>query len=116
MTSFERVRNTPDQLRFGAEDYLVPRGQLLELLSSSHDAETHGTLSQRGTSALIQVIDVLVGLREIDDRCFGGSSHQAMELARLTAEELAATDETVQEVVLATLLRDIGYAGVDDEE
>ena len=64
------------------------------------------------TTALLSVIDVLVGLLELRDRYFGGSSHQAMRLARAVAEQLAADPETPDEVALAALLRDLGRADV----
>ena len=40
--------------------------------------------------SLVRVIDVLVGLLELEYRLFGSSSHQAMQLTRATAEELGA--------------------------
>jgi response regulator RpfG family c-di-GMP phosphodiesterase len=56
---------------------------------------------------------VLVGLLELDDQFFGGTSHKVMELARETAVALSADEETVQEIVLATLLRDTGKIDVE---
>lgn len=118
LTSFEQVRNSADQLRYGAEDFLIERGQILDLLRAPFEAATETDsdgLVWRGTQALTQVIDVLVGLREVDDEFFGGGTHQATRLARALAQQMAADDETVHEIVLATLLRDIGNVGVDRE-
>jgi len=116
LTSFEHVRNTPEQLRFGSGDYLLRASQVIDLLHAPYVAAREGSTSnygKRATDSLIQVIDIVVGLLELDDRHFGGFSHQAMDLARAVAEELSDEEETIQEVVLAALLRDIGKAGVD---
>jgi response regulator RpfG family c-di-GMP phosphodiesterase len=118
LSGFEKVRNTPDQLRFGAEDYILGREQISDLLRAPFEAgsDASGTTSgQRGHEALIEVIDVLIGLRELDDRYFGGGSHQATKLARTLAQQMSADDETVQEIVLSTLLRDIGNVGIASE-
>lgn len=116
LTCFGQVRNSPEQLRFGADDYLLDGKQLIELASAPFEADPKGDESdteQRAHRALVQVIDVLVGLLELDDDFFAGSSHRAMELAREVAEELAIERPTMQAVVLATLLRDVGKVGVD---
>src|SRR5262249_51177426 len=57
--------------------------------------------------------DVLVGLIELGDRYFGGSSHQAMRLARAVAEEMSSETDTQDEGAIAALLRDIGKAGIE---
>ncbi len=69
----------------------------------------------QGVQSLLQVIDVLVALQELSDRHFGGSSHGAMKVARAVAEEMNLPEEGVLEVALATLLRDIGKAGIDHQ-
>ena len=115
LTSFDLVRNSPEQLQFGSDDYLVSSGQIFDLLRAQYDGAADGegsSIANRGHKALTGVIDVLVGLLEVDDRYFGGSSHRAMDLAREVAEALSSDEETVQEVTLACLLRDIGKAGV----
>jgi len=118
LTSFEHVRNTPDQLRFGADDYLLRSSQVIDLLHAPFVAAREGsasTFALRGAKALVHVIDVLVGLLELDDRFFGGFSHQAMDLARSVVEELSEDEETLQEVMVATLLRDVGKVDVDPD-
>ena len=115
LTSFEQVRNTPEQLRFGSSDYLLRSSQVIDLLHAPYVAARESSTSaygQRSTDSLIHVIDIVVALLELDDRHFGGFSHQAMELARAVAEELSDEEEMIQEIVLATLLRDVGKAGV----
>jgi response regulator RpfG family c-di-GMP phosphodiesterase len=114
MTNFELVKNSPDQLRFGPNDYLLRSDQILRLLEKP-DAEGDLNIGQRGNDALIQTIDVLVGLLEIDDHFFGGFSHQAMRLVRSVAEELAQDEESILETVIATLLRDVGKVDIDPE-
>lgn len=118
VTSFEQVRNTPEQLRFGSDDFLLRSSQVVNLLQSPYLAAGEGGgggLEKRGADALLQVTDVLVGLLELDQRYFGGFSHQAMELARSVTEEMGGDEETVREVLIGALLRDIGKAGVDPE-
>jgi len=118
MTSFDLVRNSPEQLQYGSDDYLIRSEQMFDLLRAPHDAGQDGSslsVGHRGNVALIQVIDVLVGLLEVDERFFGGFSHKAMQLAREVALELSADEETVQEVILATLLRDSGKVDVEPE-
>ena len=117
VTNFDQVKNSADVLRFGPEDYLLDTEELLDL-ASAHIDGTRGHTSHEmdnGTRALIQVLDVLVGLLELDDRYFGGFSHQVMRLARAVAEEMGLDEEVTSEVVISTLLRDIGKAGVDRE-
>lgn len=115
LTSFELIRNTPEQLRFGAKDFLVRDDQLFELILAHDGPRTadSSSFAERGNDALIHTIDVLVGLRELDDRHFGGSTHQAMVLATEVAREMSNDREMEQEVLIATLLRDIGKAVVD---
>lgn len=117
VTSFEQIKNSPAQLRYGADDYLLQGGQLSSLVAAPYESKSDNgnAFAERGNEALIATIDVLVGLVELDDAYFGGTSHRAMTLARLVTEELAADQQTVQEVVLATLLRDVGKAGVAPE-
>jgi response regulator RpfG family c-di-GMP phosphodiesterase len=114
MTNFEMVKNSPDQLRFGANDYLLRSDQILRLLEKP-TATRESDIGQRGSEALIQAIDVLVGLLEIDDHFFGGFSHQAMRLVRSVAEEMAQDEEAILETVIATLLRDVGKVDIDPE-
>jgi len=118
LTSFELARAKPDRLLSGGNDYLLDRVQLLELIAAAparEDGGAGGEVARRGHDALLQVIDVLVGLHELEDRYFGGSSHQVMRLVRAAAEEFSDDNEALQEVVLATLLRDVGKAAVEAE-
>jgi response regulator RpfG family c-di-GMP phosphodiesterase len=115
LSSFKLVRNSPELLRFGADDYLMRGNQLSELLRASSDPVGAPGLGDRGNQSLVQIIDVLVGLIEIENRLFGSSSHQATQLARATAEEMHADEVIVHEVILGTLLRDVGRAAVDSD-
>ena len=118
LTSYKLVRNTPELLRFGSSDYLLRAGQVFDLLRAPYESD--GNLGawpweEPGNQALVQVIDVLVGLLEIEHRLFGSSSHLATLLARATAEEMGVHGEMVEEVELGSLLRDVGKAGIDPQ-
>lgn len=116
LTSYKLVRNTPELLRFGTEDFLLRGQEIRDLLRAPYDAGSDQGFwpwEERGNQALIQVIDVLVGLLELEHKLFASSSHQAMQLARATAEELGAHEDMVNEVVMGTLLRDVGKAGLE---
>src|SRR4029453_18069467 len=108
LTSFASVKGTKELLRFGEDDFLLRKGDLVELLRSGHGSEGEAQPSpflEKSKSSLVEVIDVLVGLLELGDKYFGGSSHQAMRLAKSLAEELSPDGETLDEVAIAALLR-----------
>lgn len=116
LTSFDRVRNSPQQLELGPHHYLLDAAQFLDLVGErleSSGSDEPDSFGRRGNRALTQTVDVLVGLLELDDRCFGGTSHKAARLACALAERLTNENESVQETVLAALLRDIGKVAVD---
>lgn len=115
LTSFASVRQTPDVLQFDAKDFVIGTDALLAALEPAtlSGAGAHSDDEDRSVDALVQTIDVLVGLLELGDPHFRGSSHLTTRLARGVAEELAISRELVQEVVLASLLKDIGKAAVD---
>jgi response regulator RpfG family c-di-GMP phosphodiesterase len=117
VTSFAEARSTSDLLRLGIDDYVVDSHQLLELVRLPDRSGDRRGAPQvtRAVKSLMQTVDVLVGLIELDDRFFSGSSHQAMRLSRAMTEELSEEEEVVLEVSLAALLRDIGKAGVATE-
>jgi response regulator RpfG family c-di-GMP phosphodiesterase len=117
LTWFDHVRNSPERLQHGSDEFLVDSSQLFDLRRAPYEVagDEVSSFSQRGISALLQVVDVLVGLIELDDQFFGGSSHRATRLARAVAEELGSTEEAVTELVLATLLRDLGKVAVGSE-
>jgi response regulator RpfG family c-di-GMP phosphodiesterase len=118
LANYELARKSPIQLQLGADDYVVSAEHIYSLLRDPFEAFMKGpasSFSDRGIEALIQVIDVLVGLLEMDDCIFGGSSHKARRLARSVAEEMGADAETIQELGVATLLRDLGKVTLDSE-
>jgi response regulator RpfG family c-di-GMP phosphodiesterase len=114
LSSYELVRNTPDQLRLNDDDFLLKSDEVIRLLRS-RDAGSEVVTNQRAVAALIEVIDVIVGLIEVDDRFFGGSSHRVMKLAQAVAQELAVDQEMLNELMIATLLRDLGKVNLDPE-
>ena len=117
LTSFAAIKGTRELLRFGEDDFLLRKGDLVELLRSSQGGaeDSPSPFHDKAKTSLIEVVDVMVGLLELGDRYFGGSSHQAMRLAKGIAEELSSEGETLDEVAIAALLRDIGRAGIEQE-
>jgi response regulator RpfG family c-di-GMP phosphodiesterase len=109
------------KVRFVFDDHRFTEPELVSFLRAaptSRNGNGNGNEAparDQGLQSLLQVIDVLVGLQELSDKHFGGSSHGAMKVARAVAEEMNLADEGVLEVALATLLRDIGKAGVDGQ-
>ena len=115
LTSFHLARNTSELLRFGRESYIIDTAQIFDLLRTPQEIDDDFNslpLDVRGIRSLFEVIDVLVGLLEMEHRDFSNSSHQVMKLAGATAEELGAIDHSVDEIILGTLLRDVGKAGI----
>ena len=123
LSSFTTIRSSDDVLRFGFSDFILDQRELLELLQRggvSFPVTTVSTVvdeekSERLKKCLIDTIDVLVGLQEINDPFFGGNSHITMEYARSVAEEMKLSPETVDEIVVGALLRDIGRVGIKNE-
>ena len=122
LSSFTTIRSSDDVLRFGFSDFIVDQKELLELLQkraapsqAPASAPVNEDKLERLKKCLIDTIDVLVGLQEINDPFFGGNSHITMEYARSVAEEMKLPPETVDEIVVAALLRDIGRVGIKNE-
>jgi len=112
LTSYDLVRNKPEMLQYGSGHYLIGIDQLLDTPTQvSKDSDASNWISPSNQS-LMRVIDVLVGLLELEYSEFGVTSHVAMQLARATAGEMGAGHEMLYEVVLGTLLRDIGRLGL----
>lgn len=108
------IRNQKRILRFGVGDYHLSERELLALLSVSHGADLEdGPVPDKGVRSLVEVIDVLIGLLELGDRHFTGSSHRAAQLARGVVEQMGLPEDIAVEITLATLLRDIGKYGLD---
>jgi response regulator RpfG family c-di-GMP phosphodiesterase len=115
VTSFATVRQSPDLLQFDSDDFLIGAEALLGGLETKGvpvDAARTDE-GERGFDALLETVDVLVGLIELGDPHFRGSSHRMTRLVRAVADELSLTPELVREVTLACLLKDIGKATVD---
>lgn len=108
-TNATTVRDQHELLSLGDEDYILSQGDLIELVRGAGVADQSGGGAHiKQVKSLVEVIDVLVGLLEMGDDFFGGTSHRVMKLAREIAEEMTVEEETLYEVVLASLLRDVG--------
>jgi putative nucleotidyltransferase with HDIG domain len=117
-TSFSVIRSSDDVLRFGSSDFILDQRELLELVLAAGEDRPPVALpvtDERLKRCLVDTIDVLVGLLEVNDPFFGGNSHITMEYARSVAEELRLTGDMVDEIVVASLLHDIGRIGIKSE-
>jgi response regulator RpfG family c-di-GMP phosphodiesterase len=115
ITSFGAIRQSPDLLQFDSDDFLIGADSLLSMLDPLGFAPDTGRTdeAERGFDALVQTVDVLVGLLELGDPHFRGSSHRVTRLVRAVADELPVPRELHREILLASLLKDIGKAAVD---
>ena len=75
-------------------------------------APSAGTAFAIESDRLIRVMEVLVGLLEVDDRYFGGFTSQVTRLSAEVGREMGMDKLALDEVVTAALLRDIGKSGV----
>jgi response regulator RpfG family c-di-GMP phosphodiesterase len=115
LSSFSVIRTSDDVLRFGSSDFIIDQREFLDILLAA--GEDMGPVELPVTDlhlkkCLIETIDVLVGLLEINDPFFGGNSHITMQYARAVAEEMNLSPEMVDEIVVASLLHDIGRIGI----
>lgn len=121
LSSFTTIRSSDDVLRFGTSDFILDQREVLELLrGATAQGETRAAPpappgDERLRKCLIETIDVLVGLLEVNDPFFGGNSHITMEYARSVAEEMRLDRETIDEIIVGSLLHDIGRVGIKSE-
>ncbi len=123
LTPFSTIRNSEDVLRFGTSDFIIDQGEIVGLLHAA--SGNRGVIAKppvedqrqetRLKKCLIDTVDSLVGLMEVNDPFFGGNSHITMEYARAVAEEMKLERETVDEIVVGSLLHDIGRVGIKSE-
>ena len=103
--------------RFSIGDYRLSETELVAMLVASGsptEGEDTPKAPDRAVEALVQAIDVLVGMQELSDKNFRGSSHRAVHLARRMAELMQLPSEEMTEIAVASLLKDVGKLGVDD--
>src|SRR3990172_5166749 len=118
LSSFTIIRTSDDVLRFGSSDFILDQRELLDLLDAAGEDRAPVAVpvtDEHLKKCLIETIDVLVGLLEINDPFFSGNSHITMEYARAVAEEMKLSKEMVDEIVVASLLHDIGKIGIRSE-
>lgn len=119
LSSFTTIRSSDDVLRFGTSDFILDQREILELLRSVPEERPAVVKPPAGAErlkkCLMETVDVLVGLLEVNDPFFGGNSHITMEYARTVAEEMKLDPETVEEIVLGSLLHDIGRVGIKSD-
>ncbi len=117
-SSFTIIKSSDDVLRFGTSDFILDQGELLELIRAAGEDRLPleaPVTDDRLKHCLIETIDILVGLLEVNDPFFGGNSHITMEYARSVAEEMKLSQERIDEIVVASLLHDIGRIGIKSE-
>ena len=117
-SSFTVIKSSDDVLRFGTSDFILDQRELLDLIQATGEDRLPLAVpvtDDRLKHCLIETIDILVGLLEVNDPFFGGNSHITMEYARTVAEEMKLSHERVDEIVVASLLHDIGRIGIKSE-
>jgi len=116
LSSFTTIRSSDDVLRFGSSDFILDQREILELLrhpsAELPAAAEPAPQDDRLKRCLIETVDIMVGLLEIHDPFFGGNSHITMEYARAVAEEMKLAPDTLDEIVVGSLLHDIGRVGI----
>jgi putative nucleotidyltransferase with HDIG domain len=118
VSSFTIIKSSDDVLRFGSSDFILDQKELLDLIMAAGEERPPVAVpvtDDRMKHCLMETIDVLVGLLEVNDPFFGGNSHITMEYARSVAEELKLGQEMVDEIVIASLLHDIGKVSIKSE-
>src|SRR5512141_1192642 len=119
LSSFTTIRSLDDVLRFGSSDFILDQREIVELLRAASPVRPPIANPIPGNTrlkkCLIDTVDVLVGLLEVNDPFFGGHSHITMEYARSVAEEMKLDRETVDEIVVGSLLHDIGRVGIKSD-
>jgi len=119
LSSFTTIRSSDDVLRFGTSDFILDQGEILEMLRPASEERQAAPQPQaedeRLRKCLTDTVDVLVSLLEVNDPFFGGNSHITMEYARAVAEEMKLSRETVEEIVVGSLLHDIGRIGIKSD-
>jgi len=120
LTSFTTIRSSDDVLRFGSSDFILDQREILGLLHAAVEeraapVEPSPPADERLKRSLIETIDVMVGLLEVNDPFFGGNSHLTMEYARAVAEEMKLDPDMVDEIVVGSLLHDIGRVGIKSD-
>jgi len=119
LSSFTTIRSSDDVLRFGTSDFILDQREIVELLRAVSTARPAiakpAAGDERLKKCLIEMVDVLVGLLEVNDPFFGGNSHITMEYARAVAEEMKLDRETLDEIVVGSLLHDIGRVGIKSD-
>jgi HD-GYP domain-containing protein (c-di-GMP phosphodiesterase class II) len=68
--------------------------------------------SKRRVESLIKTLDLVVGLLELDDPHFAGFTSQVIKLVRPVGRELGLDEDALDELVIATLVRDLGKIGI----
>ena len=119
LSSFTTIRSSDDVLRFGTSDFIIDQREIVELLRAPSAVRQAVAIpvagDERLKKCLVDTVDVLVGLLEVNDPFFGGNSHITMEYARSVAEEMKLDRETVEEIVVGSLLHDIGRVGIKSD-
>ena len=117
-SSFTVIKSSDDVLRFGSSDFILDQREILDLIKAEGEEQPPAQTpvdDDRLKLCLIETIDVLVGLLEVNDPFFGGNSHITMEYARAVAEAMKLSQEMIDEIVIASLLHDIGRIGIKSE-
>jgi HD-GYP domain-containing protein (c-di-GMP phosphodiesterase class II) len=123
----ERFRESIEKLHPGCRVVLIgkaaasPRGgevawilddrDLSRLVRATTDAAPRDG-DDRRVASLVQSLETVVSLLESEDPYFVGSTHRVTRIAEAVARRMGLSTDTVHEVVIASLLRDIGRVGL----
>jgi putative two-component system response regulator len=118
VNNFSVIKSSDDVLRFGGSDYILDQRELIELIQHALEEKAPVALpvtDDELKKCLIDTLDILIALIEVNDPFFGGNSHITMEYAKSVAEAMELPKDIVDEIVVASLLHDIGKIGVKKE-
>lgn len=100
--------------RGGSHDagaWVLTDADLAEVLRTSNPPKA-AEGDDRRIRSLVQSLETVVSLLESEDPYFVGSTHRVTRIAEEVARRMHLSADTVDEIVIASLLRDIGKVGL----
>jgi HD-GYP domain-containing protein (c-di-GMP phosphodiesterase class II) len=91
--------------------WVLADADLAELLRSARSAKPEEG-DDRRVRSLVQSLETVVSLLESEDPYFVGSTHRVTRIAEEIGRRMNLSSDTIDEIVIASLLRDIGKVGL----